>query len=557
MTSLEEFNRWLLQKEDDSLECKEAKNGFDEGELMEYCAAMANESGGVFILGVDRDHQVTGTDAFQGTLEKLQHEILQQLQLRIEMEELQHPNGRVLLFHIPRHRPRTPVKYKGRYWMRVGPIKKEMDAETLRKISNEYEDDFSAGIVPHLRMTDLDERAIAILKERRARREGRPELASAPTEQTLRDLGLLTDAGLTYAALILLGKREKIDALLPQAEIIFEWRGDPGKISYDFRREWKEPYMVALNEIWEVINARNIRTPFQQGFDVPLEIPAFDEDSCREAVNNAITHREYHRPGAVVFIRCSPLSFSVVSPGGFPEGVTSENALERSIRRNPRIAETLQHTGLVERSGQGLDRIFEQSIRQGKGKPDFSGTDDFEVHLNIPGQVRDPTFVQYLEKVANEKQITFSFEELLELERIRVSGKVSTPGHRAALIELGLIEQHGRTRGARYTLSHRYYSTTGKPGVHSRIIGLTRPARKHLIFEHLQRHEKATLGEFEQIFTDLSPKDISRLLQELRSEGVVRHHGARRWGYWSLTESGYSEDRILQKPQSNDHTMQN
>ncbi|MDD5054841.1 MAG: ATP-binding protein [Candidatus Peribacteraceae bacterium] len=537
MTTLDELQRWLTQKEDNSLECKEAKNGFDEGELMEYCAAMANEKGGVFILGVERGHQITGTTAFLETLEKLQHELLQQLRLRVEIEELQDPNGRVLIFHIPRHCPRTPVKYKGRYWMRVGPVKKEMDAETLRKICNEYEDDYSAGIVPDLEITDLDERAITILKERRARREGRPELAVAPTEQTLRDLELLTENGLTYAALILLGKKEKIATHLPQAEIIFEWRGNPGKISYDFRREWKEPYMVALNEIWDMISARNIRTPFQQGFAVPLEIPAFDENSCREAINNAITHREYRRPGAIVFIRCSPLSFSVVSPGGFPEGVTSENALERSIRRNPRIAETLQHTGLVERSGQGLDRIFEQSIRQGKGKPDFSGTDEFEVHLNIPAQVRDPTFVQYLERVANERQITFSFEELLELEHIRTQGSVSSPAYRENFLDLKLIEQVGRTKNARYVLSRSYYEHIGRKGSHTREMGLSRDAKKQLILEHLQRHGRVRRNELQDAFLGTPSQILSNILQELRNKGSIVFFGSRRNGYWAHNKS--------------------
>ncbi|MBI3618433.1 putative DNA binding domain-containing protein [Candidatus Peregrinibacteria bacterium] len=532
MTSIPAFNRWLQDKENASLECKEAKHGYDEGELMEYCAAIANGNGGKFILGVDTSHTVVGTTAFAGTLGKIQHELLQQLNLRVEVEELRHSQGRVLVFHVPRHRAGSPVQYKGRYYTRIGPVK--MESEEIRRIVNETEEDFSARIVPNLALTDLDARAIEILKERRAKKAGRSELISADTESTLRDLQLLTDDGLTYAALILLGKPEKIAQMLNQSEIIYEWRGESTKITYDFRKEWKAAYLVVVDDIWKIVDDRNIRTPHQQGFDVPLVIASFEETSCREALNNAVTHRDYRIASQSVFVRCSPQAFAITSPGGFPEGVTQENALDRSKWRNKLIAETLQHIGLVERSGQGLNRIFEESIRHGKGSPDFTESDDHEVHLNIPAQLKDANFVHYLEKIANERQIVFSLQELIELDQIREKGKASHLQNREKFLELGLIEQHGKTRGAQYILARQFYDSIDRRGIHTREKGLSRDAKKQLILQHLQENKRVQLWELQDAFPGVPARTLSNVLQELKDNNIIERVGSRKTGYWVL-----------------------
>ncbi len=88
-----------------------------------------------------------------------------------------------------------------------------------------------------------------------------------------------------------------------------------------------------------------------------------------------------------------------MSPGGFPAGITPENILDRQLPRNRRITDALARCRLVERAGQGADRIFESSIREGKGLPDFIHTDTWQVSLTLHGQLRDPRFVRFLERV--------------------------------------------------------------------------------------------------------------------------------------------------------------
>src|SRR3972149_8932839 len=278
-----------------------------------------------------------------------------------------------------------------------------------------------------------------------------------PNEKTLRAIGLLSEKGLNYASMILFGKKEKIDEIVPGNEIIFEWRQASKKIPYDYRKNWREPFFKIYNDIWETINARNIRFPFQEGL-FQREIYAFSEKPIREATLNAVAHRDYTIHNRSIFIKVSPEEFLIESPGGFPHGITIENILHEPNWRNRRIAETLEKAGLVERSGQGMDDIFESTIKEGKGLPDLLGSNDFSVRLKIPAQVKDKNFILFIEKITRERQITLSFDEIYELEKIRENQPVTNVEYKKKFLDIGIIERVGKTRGAKYILSHKYYT---------------------------------------------------------------------------------------------------
>lgn len=536
MTSIEQLEHWLKKPEEINLEFKEAKNDFDrQRKLPDYCAAIANEGGGKLILGVNNKGQVIGTKAFDGTHNKQAHDLLNKLKIRVEVEELKHPNGRVLIFHIPGRQIGQIVKSTGdyKYPMRVGESLAEMDLATIKKIINETEPDFSAKIVPGLTVSDLDEEALLNFKKRWAEKAKREDYLSFSNDKLLRSIGLLSDEGLNYASLILFGKKEKIDKLLPGSEIIFEWRQNQANIPHDYRKNWREPFFKVYDDIWKTINDRNLRYPFQDGL-FQKEIYAFNEKSVREAVLNAVAHRDYNIENQSIFIRASSEKFIIESPGGFPADITPENILNKTYWRNRSIAETFEKAGFVERSGQGMDDIFGNTIKEGKGLPDLSKSDAFSVQLIIPAQVKDKNFVLFLEKIISQKQISFSFEEIYELEKIREIGKVKDSKFKKRFLELGIIEQIGQTRGAKYILSHQYYAHRGKVGVHTRLIGISRDKQKELIIKHLEKNKKGKLNDFRDIFPEIKPMDISNLLRELRQEKKIVHEGSKSTGYWKL-----------------------
>jgi len=535
MTNIEQLHKWLTRQEGLNLEFKEAKSQFGhDKDLPDYCAALANEGGGKLILGVTNKGGVVGTKAFQGTHNQLSQHLLSSIGIRVDVEELFTEEKRILIFHIP---PRPfigrPVKSSGNYTypMRAGESLMEMDEQTLKKILNEGEPDFSGRIVTGLTIESLDEEAINNFKKRWAQKASRGDYIAFPGEKILQSVGVLSDNGLSYAALILFGKKNKIDELLPCSEIIFEWRSDASKTSHDFRINWREPFFKIYDDIWNSINARNLRIPFQEGL-FQREIYAFNEKAIREALLNAVTHRDYTISGRSIFIKASPQEFFIESPGGFPLGITAENILDKTSWRNRTVAEVFEKAGLVERAGQGMNDIFESTIREGKGVPDFSGSDVYSVVLRIPAKVKDKEFIIYLEKIAKDKQELLSFDEIYELEKIREQQKVTNINFKDKFLKLGLIEKVGRTRDTRYILSHKYYKWEGKAGIYTRLAGLTRQQKKELILNHFKKNDKLHLKELRDVFPEMKDMDIANLLQELKKAGKIKYVGPHRGGYW-------------------------
>ncbi len=539
-TSIDDLNSILGRIEDCNTEFKAAHHSFERRhDLPDYCAALANEGGGKLLLGVkekpDKTGEVVGTSAFLGTHNKLSNELLTELNIRVDVEEIAHPAGRVLVFHVPSRAAGSVVRSTGRYKipMRAGESLREMDDMTLRSIMNENAPDFSMTLCPSLSLNDLDEQALGVFRQKWAQKARRSDYRDFPNDKMLRSVGVLTDKGLNNTALVLFARAEILDEHLPDAEIIFEWRQNSASVAHDYRSTWRAPFFAVYDSIWETINARNSRMPFQQGF-IQREIFAFDEKPIREAVLNAVAHRDYSLRGQSIFIKASPDEFTISSPGGFPPGITKENVLYKSFWRNRRIAEVFEKAGLVERSGQGMDDIFQATIRDGKGRPDLSRSDDHSVVLSIPARLRDKDFVLFLETITNERQISFSFEEMLELENIRENQVVERPESCKRFLDLGIVERIGRGRGTRYILSHRYYAHRGKTGTHTRISGIHREKQKELILRHLAKNKKGYTRDIQDIFPELKPMDVSNLLRELKNDGRIRHFGSRKLGYWEL-----------------------
>src|SRR5262249_57156941 len=130
------------------------------------------------------------------------------------------------------------------------------------------------------------------------------------------------------------------------------------------------------------------RQHYQDGL-VMHPLPTFSESAIREALLNAVSHRDYRHPGSV-FVRQYPRRIEIDSPGGFPPGITPENILDRQQPRNRPIAETFFRCGIVERAGQGADRIVESCIHNGQALPDYRRSDSYQVTLTLDRALRHP-----------------------------------------------------------------------------------------------------------------------------------------------------------------------
>ncbi len=264
------------------------------------------------------------------------------------------------------------------------------------------------------------------------------------------------------------------------------------------------------------------------------DILAFNEDAVREAVLNAVCHRDY-RLGGSVFIKQYPTRLIVTSPGGLPPGVTISNILERQSPRNRRLAEACAKCGLVERSGQGMDRIFDASLREGKGLPDFSGTDEHEVVLTMRGDVIDAPLVGLLQ-LADQHGIVLGVHHLVTLETIHRNREPENCDAELVrrLIEVGLVERVGRGKHSRLILSRGMYSYLGEAGSYTRYKGLDRETNKQLLLKHIASSGKrgARLSEFRQVLPQLTDPQIRYLVSELRKQGKVQRMGWANQSSW-------------------------
>lgn len=534
-TSPQQFYELLNSPEGTHLEFKSARQQYDFDKLVDYCVALANEGGGKIILGVTdkRPRDVVGTRAFDepGETEARLHQILRH---RIPIEEYFHDQTRVLVVHVPARLPGDAWQHDGKFLKRAGDALVPMDHIELKEIFAETGPDFSAQPCEGLTLEELSSAAIQEFRKRWMRRSPTLRLETKTDWELLEAAELTSGENLNFAALILLGSRATVSKYLAQAEVVFEYRSAEAAGPAQDRQEFREGFLLVHEILWQRINLRNDRQSYQDDF-FRYDIPTFDEVAIREGILNAICHRDYKHGGSI-FIRQYSRRLEIVNPGGFPPGITTENIADQQNPRNRRLAEVLQRCGFIERSGQGVNLMIENAIRQTKPLPDFSRSDNHEVRLTLAGTVQDPAFIRFIEHLGEDQLQTFNTLDFLTLDALARGAQLNDAmrGRLPRLVDLGAVESQGRGRGIRFFLSRELYAEMGSPGTYTRQKGLDHETNKALLEKHLhdRRSEGAQLGELCQVLPACSPKAVQRLLNEMRNEGRVALDGTRRWARW-------------------------
>jgi ATP-dependent DNA helicase RecG len=535
-TTPEQLQQWLTEPEGTRLEFKEAKSRYDFEKLLQYCVALANEGGGKIVLGVTdrRPRRVVGTAAFDepGRTEAGLH---QRLSHRIPVEELKLPEGRVLVVHVPGRLPGAAWEIDGRYLKRAGDDVASLGDAELKAIFAETGPDFSAQVCPGAALSDLSPAAIATFRARWAQKTRDERKTGWGDAETLTNAELVVDGGVTYAALILFGTRQALGRHLAQAELVFEYRSSEASGPAAQRDEFREGFFAWHDALWTQINLRNERASYRDGLFV-MDVPTFDEVQVREALLNAVAHRDY-RLGGSVFVRQFAHRLEVASPGGFPPGITPANVLDQQSPRNRRLAEALARCGLIERSGQGMNLMFERAIRQGKPLPDFTGTSAHEVRLCLNGLVSDPAFVRFMERLGEETLRGFSTDDFLVLDHLHREQPLTEAirSRLPRLVEMGAVESNGgRGKGARYMLARRLYEAMGARGAYTRKKGLDRGTNKALLLQHIQNNaaQGSKMKEFLEVLPALPRSRIQVLLRELAAEQAAHIIGITNGARW-------------------------
>jgi len=520
-----------LQESEDKVEFKEASIQYsyksNRKSVLGYTVALANEGGGYLIFGVKENktlpHEIIGSAAWEGREGKLEEDIFQDKHIRVKTEVLFEGAKRVLIIKVPPRPIGRVLKFEDVYLMRVGGDLVSMTEEKLLEILSEQEPDFSAKICPGLSLEDLDESAITKMKDAYARKKENPSFQALSTEQVLSDLKLLDNGKLNYAALLLVGKQEAIGHYLPHAKMIWEFRFTESQIHHDFREVVFDPLFVGIDKIWTLINEKNGNIPVQSDAYI-FSVRTFNEAVIRESVLNSITHRDYSI-GSEVVIKQYPKKIMICNPGGFPKGVNLDNLVTvSSTPRSRLMAEVLEKTGLVERSGQGVDKIFSYTLSEGKPEPDYQDSDLYQVTLKLYGTVTDKAFHIYLNQLQTNRKETnkLGVEEIIALYKVKqgLFGQVK-PQILAQLERENLISRSGGG-GNRYALSELYSSLAERE---QRISGRYIVAEIDQFLMAIQG-KSLKIGELEGILVGaLNRNQIRYLINKLLEDSIITSEG--------------------------------
>ena len=499
---------------------------------MKYCCALSNSGGGKFVFGITdkRPRQVVGSAAFKQP-ERTCNGFVDKLHVRVDFQLYEHDGKRILVFEVASRPSGLPVQADGIAWWRVGDSLVCMPEEIRREIYDETGHDFSGDICPGAKISDLDGKAIDAFRNKWAEKSGNARIKNLTAEQLLMDCEAISDIGVTNAALILFGTRAALGKYLSQSEIVFEYRSSDASGPAQQREEFRIGFFACYDHVWDLINLRNDKQHYQEGLFI-FDIPTFNERVVREALLNAVSHRNYQMSGSV-FVRQYKERLVIENPGGFPLGVTLDNILDRQSPRNRRIAEIFAKCGLVERSGQGMNLIYEFCVKEAKALPDFKGTDDYFVSITLNGLVLDKRMLSLINRIGNERLEHLTTDDFLVIDTLfhdrKLSDKLRSRTKR--LVDMGIVEHTGRDK---YFLARSFYDVTGKSGVHTRLVGLDRDTNKELILKHIRKNggNGTPLKELQQVLPGHSRGQIQVLLRDMRKENRIYSIGKTAAAKW-------------------------
>lgn len=527
------------------IEFKSDVKGLPDRNLVAAVVAMANTEGGLILLGVEDDGTVTGVQPSHQDTIGLKALIANRTSpsVAISTEIIGQDDKIVLAITVPKShsivsttdglvlrrrlmasgRPEAVPFYPHEFFQRQA---------TLGLV------DPSAMPLVSLSTEDLNPLERHRIREAIRRNGGDITLLSLADEELDGALGLVTTVEgsrcPTVAGLLFLGYEEIIRWHIPAHEVAFQiLEGTDVRVNEFFRK----PLLQTFEEVELLFKARVVEQEIQVGlFRVP--IPNFDRRAFREGFINALVHRDYVRLGAV-HVRLDDNGLTISSPGGFVEGVTLQNLLVVSPHsRNPLLADIVKRIGLAERTGRGIDRIFEGMLRYGRPAPDYSMSDIYSVVLLMSHADADTAFLEMILAYEARTGVPMPIDSLIILSRLCQERRLTTtdlatstqkpePSTRATLeklVEAGMIEAQGTGRGRSYMLSARVYKKTDQKAAYVRQIGFDPIQQEQMVIKFIETHGSIKRADVVDL-CKIGPFQATRLLNRLVKEEKIERRG--------------------------------
>ena len=547
--------RMIPKKETLTIEFKSDIDCLDEKELVSEIVGMTNTEGGVLYLGVEDNGDITGVHKKHkdpnGAMALIANKTVPSLSVRaeiieeegIEVLQIQIPMSKTIIATSDGKIQRRRLKPDG------SPENVPMyPYEIPGRLSGLSQLDYSAQILLGATMDDLDENERDRLRNIIKYRKGDKSLLELTDEELDKALQLVKEeAGVLYptvTGMLLLGKEDRIAELLPTAKAVFQVL-EGTKVRKN--EQTAKPLLATFEMFEEYMKAWNPEKEMEYGlFRVP--IPEFSDAAYREGLVNAFCHRDYTVIQAVrVAIEDEGLTIS--SPGGFIEGVNLKNLLTVEPHgRNPVLADALKRIGLAEKTGRGIDRIFEGSIVFGRPLPDYSETTSTYVKLFIQRAEPDLAFTKMISNEENRLGRSLPINSLLilsalqsqrrltiaEIAEVTNIGEIRAKAVVEKLVEAGLVDASGNNKARFYILSSKVYKEQDNIVGYVRQTGIDAVKYEAWIMELIQKQGGKITRDNVVELLNVTPSQAYRLLKKMSDKGWIKLVGTGRSAYYEL-----------------------
>ncbi|GIW36817.1 MAG: ATPase AAA [Meiothermus sp.] len=549
-----------LVAQGESLRCEFKRDSpISDAELAEAVACLANTEGGWLLLGVEDDGSISGLHPKRLPVNPhlLQALIANKTNpgIQVEVHQVQTRDGAVVGFKVAKA-PHLVALTDGRVPRRfiVGRGQPEcrflQPHELASRLAELYQHDYTAQTLQRATWEDLNPLEFERLRQTIQRNpRADKSLLDLPNEEVAQALGLVVSGDdrliPTVAGVLLLGRDEAIRQLVPTHEAAFQVLREDRQVA--FNEFYREPLLKLFERLEQLMQAYNPEQEFSFGL-YRIPVPLFPPEAFREALANALVHRDYSVRQAV-YVRLDPDAGGLVisNPGGFVEGVTLDNLLVVEPRpRNRTLADAFKRLGLVERTGRGIDRIFREVLGLGRHPPDYSGTTRDTVRVVLPGGKADLNFVRLILEVQDRQGRELGWPHLLVLRQVTDQGELTVAetarliqqGEGRArsvleeMVELGLLEPKGAKQGRVYHLGAGIYQRLGKPTayIHRRGVDLMR--QEEMVLQFIDKYEKLRREDVLQLLPHLTEMQATRLLQRMVRTGKLSAIGDKRGRYY-------------------------
>ncbi len=429
--------------------------------LAETLVAFANSDGGTILIGVDEGGRATGrvyADEVEVALRSAARECRPPVEAR--WHQAAADEGLVFAIVVTRS-PELHSLADGRVLVRTGAENHPLGGDQIRQLAaTKSTGDFEAEPAPGAQREDLDDEVIAEFVSKWEERQHREW--TRPVDELLLEAGALDESGRPTVAGVLLFAHNP-QAFLPQSRLTFVKfvgtlpRGEAGQPGYGRREEIGGPLARIIQRTWEVLGEEMRIGAVVTGLERE-EHTEYPVTAVREALVNAIAHRDYRLGGRRIEVRMFTDRMEITSPGGLPGYITVDNIVEEHFSRNPRLVSGLYQWGYIEELGLGVDLMIEEMVRAGHPPPRFKDAPyAFTVTLyNVRERAPQPAWTRTMnERQARALTYVQEHSRITNREYRTLCPDVSAETLRLDLVDLverGILLKIGAKKGTYYIL---------------------------------------------------------------------------------------------------------